>query len=250
MNQEFVEMAAKSAETDGKFLLKAKEEAKRRVLADSSRENVAAMVKAMEAVDDYLNKARAESAGDSSTEAVFKTQTAAVAFLKSRGFKVEKSKFHADFKAKLITKEASGFAEPALMAYAMARLEPADKLADDQMARKSLDRLGADAELKRITAARQQLKYDQELGNLVPRSDLVLNLSQRAQLLRSDMENLAYMLAGDIVAVAGGDEEKTEDVRVFLLARLLGFLDVYSQDREFALPEADDPAPAEQGELQ
>lgn len=234
-------LAAKSSETDLAFLLRAKEEAKKRMKDNPSPDNIRAFNQAKDAVEAEAAKAQG---GPSRT---FATQLAAVDFLKAQGFKVGKSKFNADVKKGLIPAGPDGsFEAAALLGYAAARLKPLAAAENTAGAKAMNARQAADAELKQVQADRFRLKLQKEQGLLMPRADHEADLSLRAQFFKAEIEGFIHHKAGELIALVGGDEAKLQDLIRWWEEQAAEWMDAWSQDREFNTPDepGDEDAPA------
>lgn len=244
--QDLLALAEKSAENDLAFLLKAKEEAKRRMKEDPSQENISAFNRARAAVE--TETARLQAPANSGR--VFKTQLEAVDYLKSQGYKVEKSKFNKDFKAGRVPRTPDGLFEAgALLGYAGAHLQPAAKAEDSAGAKAAVQRSTADARLKDIQAARQELKFQREQGLLMPRVEHEQDMAARALFFKAEIESFIYRRAGEIIALVAGDETRQPRLVEWWAEATADWMDAWSADREFSIPGDDDePETAPAGE--
>ena len=110
-DDDLLRLARQSAETDLPFLLRAKEEAKKRMKDNPTPENVGGFRRAREELEGEL----ARRQGQTSIR-VYKTQLDAVAYLKDAGYKCSKSQFNRDVKARKVPRTPEGwFDETALL---------------------------------------------------------------------------------------------------------------------------------------
>lgn len=235
MNQDLLALAEKSAETDLAFLLRAKEEAKKRMKDNPSPENISAFNKARDAVDTETARVSAAAPGR-----VYKTQLDAVAFLKDRGFKVSKSALNRDLKAGKISTDINGhFEEASLLAYALALKEPTATAENKALSSATTFRLSADAELKKYQAERQKLKLEKEQGLLMPRSEHERDLAARALFFKKEVENFIHLYGPGIIHMVGGDENRLPDLFAHWETATAEWMNAWAQEREFVVN--DDP---------
>lgn len=171
----------------------------------------------------------------------FRTQLDAVAFLQGRGFKVGKSKFNNDVRGgRIPTNDAGEFEEGALLGYAATHLQPVAKVEDKAASAAHQERLSADADLKKVQAERQRLKLLREQGQLMPREDHERDLASRATFFKSEIEAFIIRTAPDAIALVEGDESRVQDLVHFWQERTADWMDAWSQDREFVVPQDDE----------
>lgn len=167
---------------------------------------------------------------------VYKTQRAAVEFLKNSGWKIEKSKFNSDVKTGKVSRNAEGhYEEVSLLAYAPVHLQPLSSVEDRAANEATLQRLTAEADLKAIMAKRQRILLEKDQGKFIPKSEYEAALAARAQFFKNSLENFCYDVAADLIMAAGGNESNLEKVQRFLLKKVADMLDAYAEDREFVL---------------
>lgn len=235
MNDEMLALAEKSAETDLAFLLKAKEEAKKRMKDNPSPENISAFSKARDGVDAETTRLSSASGGR-----VYKTQLDAVSYLKDAGYKVSKSQFNRDVKARKMPTNADGhFEESALLGYAAACLTPTGQAANSALSSATTEKLTAAAEKDKWQAARQKLKYEKEQGLLMPRSEHERDLAARALFFKREVEGFMHLHGGAIIHLTGGDEAKLPDLIHYWEKETADWLNTWSAEREFII-EAED----------
>lgn len=231
MSEDLLALAEKSAETDLAFLLKAKEEAKKRMKDNPSPENISAFNKARGSVDAETVRLSAAP-----SVRVYKTQLDAVAFLKDRGFKVSKSAFGRDLKARKVSTDTNGhFEESSLLAYALALREPVATVEDRSLSSATTERLSADAELKKYQAERQKLKLEKELGKLMPRSEHERDLAARALFFKKEVENFIHLYGPGIIHLVGGDENRLSDLVAHWETATADWMNAWAQEREFVV---------------
>jgi hypothetical protein len=182
---------------------------------------------------------------------VYKTQLAAVAYLRDAGYVVSKSRFNRDVKSRRVPVNADGdFEEPALLGYAGARLSPAEQRADEVRGQAEASKLSADAELKSVQAARFRLKYEQEQGLLMPRADHERDLAARALFFAREVRNYIHLNGASIIALVNGDDDRLSELVRYWTDSTEVWMDAWAREREFILdtPDENEPAPQADGE--
>ena len=226
-------LAKRSAETDLAFLLRAKEEAKARMKADPSQENINAFNKGKAAVEAEMARKKTNPTGGS-PPVVAQTRIAAVSWLKEHGFKVAKSKFYRDAATgKIGTLPGGGFSEEILRAYGQTYASPLAREEDKKSGAVTVRRLDADARLKEAHARRVELKLDIESGRYITREEHETELIARAIFFRQQVENFCFLVAPKIIMALGVDEVKTQEVIAMLQLETTAWLDAYARDRVF-----------------
>lgn len=176
---------------------------------------------------------------DTKAERSYKTQLDAVAYLHDAGYKVSKSQFNRDYKARKVPRGEDGFSESALLGYANANLAAVTQVENRALADATTERLSADAQLKTFQAERVKLKLEKERGQLMQRSEHEADLGARALFFRNELRTFIHLHAGAIIALVGGDESKMRDLVEWWHETTAVWLDAWSGDREFLLPEDD-----------
>lgn len=242
--RDLLSLAEKSAENDLAFLIKAKEDAKRRLKEDPSERNTQAFMRARDAVDAETRRLQQGA----STGRVLKTQNACLAFLVDAGFKISKSQLSRDVAARKLTKTPEGyFDEQALLAYANVHLQPTAQVENRALSDATVRRLEADAEQKKLAAERTRLKLAKEQGLLMEIAAHEDDLAARALFFRSEIEAFGYRVAGELIALVGGDPDKQGDFLAWWQNATADWMDAWAADRDFntELDESAAPDPAE-----
>jgi hypothetical protein len=235
-----LELAEQSASTDLAFLLRAKEEAKKRMKDNPGPENIRAFKAARDAVG-----AETTRLASPNPVRVYKTQLDAVGYLNNAGYKIAKSKFNRDVNERKVPTNKDGhFEESALLGYAGVNLSATGQLADRATGEATLERLSADAELKKIQAQRQQLKLEKEQGQLMPRAEHERELGARARFFKAEVRNFIKLHGAAMIHLVGGQEEKLPDLFRFWDEATANWMDAWAQDRQFVV---DDGEPEEEG---
>ncbi|MBU1229537.1 MAG: hypothetical protein KKA55_01770 [Proteobacteria bacterium] len=232
--QDLLALAAQSGKNDLAFLIKAKEEAKRRMSDNASPENVRAFNTAKDAVEAEAAKLQPAAPG-----LTFKTQLAAVDWLTAQGFKIKKSKFNEDLKGrkrggpKIATNTDGHFEASALLAYAQVHLPPLARAEDAKSSAVANMKITADTRLKEVQAQRQELKLQKEQGQLMRISEHEAQLAARAMFFRSELEGFGLRAIPALIQLAGGDEAKLPEALEWWADTAADLMDAWAQDREF-----------------
>jgi hypothetical protein len=235
-SSELIALLDEAEKTNLTVLLHAREQAKAAVLENSSAQNLASL----ECVNRMVDKFKADQAADKISPGgagdILSTQALACEFLRERGYKIGKSKFNADFKRGLIpTAPVGGFDVSALLGYAAVYCKPTAKVEDDAISKAAAQRLKADADQKSVNAARAQFKFEQELGKYILKEDHERELGARAAFFRRELENLCRRLAGPIITLARGDENRHQALIEYLLTQVEETMDAWAGQRSFVL---------------
>lgn len=231
-------LAEKSSANDLAFLIRAKEDTKRLMKQSPTRDNITAFNRAKVAVADEVARLQ----GGGATMKVLKTQLDAVEFLQNQGFKVSKSKFGRDVNDGKVATTVEGFFEDgALLAYASLHLTPLAKAENRALTDATVNRVSADADLKRLTAERTRLKLEKEQGLLMPRAQYEEDLAARAMFFKSEVDSFGFRKAGEIITLVNGDERRMADLLKWWAAETADWMDAWSSEREFVAAEQDEP---------
>ena len=235
---DYLALAEKSAETDLPFLLKVKEETKKRMNENSTQENINAFNRARDSVDAEIARRSAPA------PRAFRTQTEAVDFLAASGFKLSNAKLSRDLKGgKLSTNTAGHYEEGSLLAYAAVHLKPRAQVESRAAVDAATERIVADTRLKDAAAARAELKLAKEQGLLMPRTEHSRELAARALFFKREVENFIYLHGGSIIHEVGGDEARLPDLIRFWAGVTADWMNTWAEEREFtAREEADEEA--------
>lgn len=230
----------RSASTDLPSLLKAKEEAKKRMRDNPTKDNIDAFRKARDEVRLTSSEAEAPAAGGR----LFAKRKEALAYLQGRGFKLGRTKFYDDCKAGLIPTDLDGrFEEKVLLAYA-ANLPTVAKEEEVGTNSATRQRLEADADHKAEQAKLARMRRLKLEGELVSRAEVERGLAARAQHLKSRVENWGPLLGPKIIELTKGDPATLTALLRFWEESTADWLDVFAADQEFVVNLPDDPASA------
>lgn len=245
MSEQMLGLARQSEQTDLAFLLRAKEEAKKRMRDDPTQENIGAFMKARAAA-----QGEAARVGGEPLARTCKTQLDAVAYLRDAGYKISKSQFNRDVKSRRVPRTPEGqFDMSALLGYANAHLTPLVQHENRALADAEAGRLSADAELKKYQAARAKLKLEKEQGQLMRREDHERDLGARALFFRSEVRSFIHLYGGDMIHLVGGDEGRLRDLVNWWNDVTARWMDSWVADRDFLIPDEGDEMQAESASL-
>lgn len=176
----------------------------------------------------------------------FKSQIAAVRYLQSQGYKIQRTKMSDDVRLGKVPTNADGqFEAVTLLAYAAANLEPVAKVENQAVLESTVSRQTADANLKHYQAERTKLKLEKELGSLIPKADHEQDLAARALFFRNEVRNFIHLYGGEIVHLVGGQESRLRDLVEWWAEKTGIWMDTWSQEREFLVPDDADEMPDE-----
>lgn len=158
--------------------------------------------------------------------------------LKKSGWKVSKSTVYNHKKSGLLRPETDGtFKISTIEKYIdAAKLPRLDGRPEDGTERLAEDSQRIRNRKEMAQAEHWELKTKIAKGLYVPKDAFERELAQRAMIFKADMESFFRAQAGGIIALTGGDKEKTPDLIEFLLASGAGWLNRYATDREFIVP--------------
>lgn len=238
MTGDVADYVERSAATDLAYLLKAKEEAKRRMNEHPTKDNIEAFRK----VRDEVRREAGEAEGQPAEGGrLFPRKKDALAYLQGRGFSVRKTKFYADCKAGLIPTDVEGrFEEAVLLAYA-ASLPVAAREEDGRLSQAARRRLESDADHKSEQAKLARMRRLKAEGRLVDKGEVERGLAARAQFFRAQIENAGPLFGARIIALVGGEEARLPEFLRFWEEAAADWMDAWSAEREFVAGPSEDP---------
>lgn len=218
------DLLAKSASTDVRVLLTAKENAKRAALADPSQANLAALDRASKML---------ESAMHATTN--FKDYRAVLNYTEENGRKLKKTKLFDDIRKGRLKKQPDGTFRQRDVDRYMASLPMAgtpdivaEKAADRQRRREEADIRKAEA-----SAAREEFDLAVKQGQFVQRARVHLELAARAATLSAGLKTAFEARHLDLVALVDGNPKKGAALVEKLETLLDEALNEYSREMEF-----------------
>lgn len=235
-------MLERSSGTDVPLLLKAKEDAKRRVKDDPSTTNLAALARATQ----MLGAAKA---------AMGKNQVLAgvkdvLAYLQGQGRKISQSQLYKDLKRGHLRREPDGsFSQRAVDRYAQtltlvsmpeAKADAVADLAEEELKEK----------IAKTREQRLSIAFDRAVkeGRYIPREEVALELASRAMTLGVGLRSVFRLCAPDWIRLVGGDAGKADALITEFEKNLDEALHQYSRPMEFSVEYIPDPAGQPSGE--
>lgn len=236
------ELLARSASTDVRVLLTAKENAKRAALDDPSQANLAALDRASRML---------ESAMQATTN--LRDWRAVLAYVDENGRKLGKTKLFDDIKKGRLKKQPDGTFKQRDVDRYMASLPMAGT--PDAVAEKAADRQRRkeEEEIRRIRAVADKEEFDLQVkkGRYILKNLVHLELAARAVTLASGLKTAFEAQHLDLVATVDGNPKKGAALVEKLETMLDEALNEYSREIEFEVifeagqSEASEPEDAE-----
>lgn len=189
--------------------------------------NRAALRRAQKELEAYLQ----QQAAPESAEQSFKNIMEVVDYLDAQGFKVSKSTAYDHWRkeSKISARPDGTFALSAVLDYAHAHLSRKDgrpagsvNLAEEKQ-KAEVRRILSDAEMR-------ELKLRERIGELIPRSQVEVELSERATNLKNYFDAVARSAAGRIIKIVGGDPQKSQELISYLLGINRKAFDNYARE--------------------
>lgn len=239
----------RSSGTDVPLLLKAKEDAKRRVKDDPSTANLAALNRATQMLRDAMSSQNGDQ--------IFGSVKATLAYLEGQGRKISQSQLYKDIKLGFVRRQKDGgFRQRDVDQYAatLPMLALPEKEADamTELARQELEEKVAKTREQRLAIA-----FDRRVkeGKYIPREDVALELASRASILDVGLRSVFRLYVADYIRLVGGDVTKAEELAAEFEKNLDAALTEYSRPMDFKVeyvPDkangADAPAPQEEND--
>lgn len=205
-------------------LTTAREQALEAATARPTTKNRRALREAQKALEEY-HRAAAEPQGLEILAGI----GAVVEYLDGEGWKISRSSAYGHWKkeGKLRARSDGRFDLAAVLAYARDHLQRKDgapvgaNLAEDKQ-RAEIARIRADS-------ATRELKLRQLTGELMPRSQVEIELSERASSLRGYLDAVARSAAGRAIKLVGGDPQKAPELIAWWLGLNRKAMDNYAR---------------------
>lgn len=231
MTENMEELLEKSASTDIKVLLTAKESAKRAVLSDPTPQNLATLERASKLV---------ESAMQATTQ--LKDWRAVLAYIEEGGRKLGKSKLFEDIKKGRLKRQADRTFRTRDVDRYMATLPTLGT--DDAVAEKAADRQRRkeEQEIRRIAAIadKEEFLLAVRRGQFIPKEQVHQELAARAVTLATGLKTAFEASALDVIALVEGSPKKSAALIEKLEAILEEALSEYSREMEIIVEFSDE----------
>jgi len=213
--------------TEEARLIEAREAALEAFKCKPTAANRKAYTRAVGVVEEFL-KAKLEPLP---SERSFVGLPEVLEFLQGENWKISQSTIYEHRDAGKIHVETNGsFTLSSVTDYARVHLRkmdgtPGAAIAEDLGAQKMR------AEIARIThdGKLRELKLRQELGELMPKSVVEVELAERAGNLKSYFDSVARSSAGRIIKIVGGDPQKATDLIAWMLGMNAKAFDNYAR---------------------
>lgn len=228
----------RSSATDVPLLLKAKEDAKRRVKDDPSAANLAALNRANQMLRDAM--------GNQDGNRNFPDVKSVLAYLRGQGRKLSQAQLYKDLKRGYLRRQPDkSFRQRDADMYAtmlpLVSMPQAEADENGDLARRKLQE-----DIEKSREQRLSIKFDRERkeGKYILREEVALELAGRAAALGLGLASVFRLNAADYIRMVGGDVSKAEDLAAEFEKNLAMALNEYSKPMEFSLT----IWPEEQGE--
>lgn len=163
------------------------------------------------------------------------TKVAAVEFVNQQGYMVSRATFTTHVSRGYVKRDdQGGFPIAGLLEYAKAYLKTRFAGTDPDVINYQQLRIKADAENKRIMAARGELKLKLEQGKLIEKAKHEEDLAARMAFFKRELETFMLRRSGRVVELA----QKAEPVLAILSwwnEEVAAWLDTWSQGRSFTV---------------
>lgn len=245
VEQNLESLLERSSGTDVPLLLKAKEDAKRRVKDDPSSANLAALDRATQMLRDAMSN---QDGGN------FGSVKDVLAYLEDQGRKISQSQLYKDIRLGFLRRQKDGgFSRRDVDQYAstLKLVAMPEKEADamSELARRELEEKVAKTREQRLAIA-----FDRKVkeGKYILYEDVALELASRAGALDVGLRSVFRLYAPDYIRMVGGDATKADELSAEFDKHLDAALTEYSRPMDFKVeyvPDATTPeAPDLQGE--
>ena len=219
----------RSSGTDVILLLKAKEDAKRRVRDDPSAANLSALSR----VSQMLRDAMATNENGKN----FPDIKSVLDYLLASGRKIAQSTLYRDFRRGLLRRQPDkSFRQRDVDAYAKmlpvvslpeAKTDQSNDLAREQM----------QENIEKIREQKLSIRFSREkdAGKYILREEVALELASRATILALGLRSVFRMNASDYIRLVGGNIEKAEELATEFEKNIDTALHEYSKPIEFGV---------------
>lgn len=177
---------------------------------------------------------------ETTQELTFPNLLKAVDHLKERGWRVSRSTVYQHSKeGKIRIREDGTISAKDLEKYAIAFLKRTDgRRASEVLDKIQEERAQAEMEIIRSKAIREAIKAKRDAGKFVEKEALEMELSIRASVFKTDLENFFRGQAEAIIQLVAGDPGKAPDLIDYCLAQGEAMLDRYAGDKAFTIETA------------
>lgn len=228
VEQNLESLLERSSGTDVPLLLKAKEDAKRRVKDDPSSANLVALDRATQMLRDAMSN---QDGGN------FGSVKDVLAYLEDQGRKISQSQLYKDIRQGFLRRQKDGgFSRRDVDQYAstlkLVAMPEREADAMSDLARQELEEKVAKTREQRLA-----ISFDRKVkeGKYLLREDVALELASRASALDVSLRSVFRLYAPDYIRMVGGDVAKAEELATEFDKNLDAALTEYSRPMDFAL---------------
>jgi hypothetical protein len=174
-----------------------------------------------------------QSEKSASTRIIFRTLRSAYRYLAGRGYKLSYETFRTHTLTGKVARNVDGlFTAEVLEEYARQNLFSLSQDAVKKVADWQAVKLKADAENKRIMAARGQLKLDLEQGKLIERAKHEEDLAARMAFFKRELETFMLRRSGKVIELAQ-ETDPTAAILTWWKDEVTNWLDTWSGERSY-----------------
>jgi|GEM_PF-2211820 len=187
--------------------------------------NIKEMKRAQKTLEQYLASAsEPQSAGK-----IFDSILDVIEYLGGEGYKIGKSSAYDHWKreGKISARPDGTFAQAEVDRYAREHLQKRD--GSGAVRNMAEQKQAAEIRQKNADAEMRELKLRKELGELIPRSRVEIEFSERATHLKNFFDAVARSSAGRIIKLVGGDPQRSAELISFALGINRKAFDNYSR---------------------
>ena len=243
VEQNLESLLERSSGTDVPLLLKAKEDAKRRVKDDPSSANLAALDRATQMLRDAMSNQNGENFGKVKD---------VLTYLTDQGRKISQAQLYKDLRLGFLRRQKDGgFSRRDVDQYAstLKLVAMPEKEADamSELARRELEEKVAKTREQRLAIA-----FDRKVkeGKYILYEDVALELASRAGALDVGLRSVFRLYAPDYIRMVGGDATKADELAAEFDKHLDAALTEYSRPMDFKVEYVPDATTPEVPDLQ
>lgn len=227
--QHLESLLERSSSTDVPLLLKAKEDAKRRVKDDPSAANLAALGRVTKMLEDAMSSQN----GNENLPDV----KSVLSYLQGQGRKISQAQIYKDLKRGLLRRQKDrSFRQRDVDMYAssLVMLAMPQREADEST---DLAREQMRENIEKIREQKLSIRFTREKdsGKYILREDVALELASRAATLSLALRGVFRLNVADYIRMAGGDVTKAEEIAAEFEKNLDMALNEYSRPMEFKI---------------
>lgn len=213
--------------TDVPLLLKAREDAKRRVKDDPSAPNLAALNRANQMLRDAMS--------NQGSSRVFADVKSVLNYLREQGRKISQAQIYKDLKRGHLRRQPdASFKQRDVDLYAstLKLVAMPEAVADEAC---DLAREKVQEEVLKLREQRKSIVFarEKESGKYILREDVALELASRASALGLGLRSIFRLNVADYIRMVGGDVNKADELAAEFERNLDEALNTYSRPMDF-----------------